>query len=123
MRNSAFGKPNRPIWLSNVNCDGLEDELDDCTWTRYSIQQARIQLPSAVVAGVRCQGNNEMHSSSLDLPLFTSISTSHLTGSHVVTPTLYLADPGLGSRERAILGVGGTMIGIGIIAIITVYVE
>ena len=122
MLNSEYGKPNRPIWYSNVRCDGLEDELGDCTSTLYSLTQARNKLSSAVVAGVRCQGN-EMHSSLSDLPVFTSISTSNLTGTHVVTPTLYFADPGLSSRERAILGVGGTMIGVAIICVTAMYVE
>uniref|UniRef100_A0A1X7VVG0 SRCR domain-containing protein n=1 Tax=Amphimedon queenslandica TaxID=400682 RepID=A0A1X7VVG0_AMPQE len=121
--NSEYGKPNRPIWYSNFRCDGLEDELGDCTSTLYSLTQARNKFPSAVVAGVRCQGN-EMHSSLIsDLPVFTSISTSNLTGTHVVTPTLYFADPGLSSRERAILGVGGTMIGVAIICVTAMYVE
>lgn len=51
---SYYGKPNKPVYLSNVQCNGDEETLDDCTQTTYSLEEGKSKLSSVNVAGVKC---------------------------------------------------------------------
>lgn len=51
---SQYGKPNKTIHLTNVDCNGAESTLLDCTSTTYSLQQGKNILATANVAGVKC---------------------------------------------------------------------
>lgn len=118
--NSTFGKPNRAIYLSNVNCDGMEDKLEDCRHSsKYTLERGRLLLPYVQVVGVRCQGNETAYRT-LEYQPITSISAHLNTTGSVTVMTTPLTEPGLGARERAILGVGGTMIIVATAAIVIV---
>ncbi len=49
---SYFGKPDKTVHLSNVQCIGDEGSIGDCTKTSYSLEQGKT-LQTAV-AGVTC---------------------------------------------------------------------
>ena len=50
--NSYYGKPNKTVHLSGVQCNGEETTISECVYTRFSLKDGRT-IPDAV-AGVRC---------------------------------------------------------------------
>ena len=50
--NSYYGKPNKTVHLSGVQCNGEETTISECVYTRFSLEDGRT-IPDAV-AGVRC---------------------------------------------------------------------
>ena len=121
-----FTKPNRAMFLSNVNCDGSEFELNNCPKHKYTFQEGRRLSAQLQPVGVRCKGNEtyttfEYHELSTSP---TSISTLHLTTgpSNTMTPTPHtdIGDTEPWPREISVMAVGSVMIAIGVVAIITV---
>ena len=51
---SAYGKSNKTIHLSNVNCGGSEERIDDCTKTTIPLNDGKTIYASINVAGVQC---------------------------------------------------------------------
>lgn len=51
---SMYGKPNKAVHISNVNCVGGEERIDDCTKTSISLSEGKTTYKSANVAGVKC---------------------------------------------------------------------
>ena len=49
---SYYGKPNKTVHLSGVQCNGEETRISECVYTKYSLEDGRT-IPDAV-AGVRC---------------------------------------------------------------------
>ena len=54
MTGSHYGKPNKPVLVTDVLCDGEEDSLHDCTQKEYSFHEGRSKLDEVEVAGVKC---------------------------------------------------------------------
>ena len=54
MHGSPFGKSNKTIHLTNVNCVGSEERIDDCTKTTVPLNDGKTIYASVDVAGVRC---------------------------------------------------------------------
>lgn len=54
VRGSAYGKPNRTIVLSTVDCAGTENSLQDCQSSILSPDDGRTLYPHVAVAGVMC---------------------------------------------------------------------
>ena len=51
---SYYGKPNRTIQLTNVVCNGSEEELDRCQKTLLTPENGVAQFSRVNVAGVNC---------------------------------------------------------------------
>ena len=81
--NSLYGKTNRPIHASDVLCLGDEEELIECTMTLYSVNDGRLHLEDARVAGVSCQGSDETPTQPSD-----SLTTLVLNSSTVICQPL-----------------------------------
>ena len=52
---SYYGKPNKTIHLSNVQCTGDEKGIDSCNFKSYSLEEGKNKLNFINVAGVKCQ--------------------------------------------------------------------
>ena len=52
--NSKYGKFNKTIHATSVQCVGNEFSLTECQKTLYSLYSGRLQLRTAKVAGVDC---------------------------------------------------------------------
>ena len=56
MNKSHYGKPRKPVHLSNVNCTGSEEQILSCTHTEFtSLDEKKEALNVSDVAGVICQ--------------------------------------------------------------------
>ena len=53
---SYYGKPNKTIHLSNVQCTGDEKGIDSCNFKSYSLEEGKNKLNFINVAGVKCHG-------------------------------------------------------------------
>ena len=51
---SYYGKSNNPLHLSNLDCQGDERSIADCSQTSYSLEEGREKIATVKVAGVRC---------------------------------------------------------------------
>ena len=51
---SPFGKANKTIHLSNVNCVGSEERIDDCTKNTVPLYDGKTIYANVDVAGVQC---------------------------------------------------------------------
>ena len=51
---SQYGKPNYIIHISDVECEGTEDNINDCTLTDLSLQDGKNVISQTEVAGVKC---------------------------------------------------------------------
>ena len=49
-----YGKPNKAVLVSNVNCNGNEERIADCTKTSISLSEGKTTYKSASVAGIKC---------------------------------------------------------------------
>ena len=63
---SKYGKPNRSIRYSNVNCYGNEKKLADCA--HHTLEFDAGSRYNTEVAGVDCHGKNKY-----DLSYFTTV--------------------------------------------------
>ena len=54
LHGSPYGKANKTIHLTNVNCVGSEERIDDCTKTTVPLYDGKTIYASVDVAGVRC---------------------------------------------------------------------
>ena len=54
MLNSAYGKPNKTVQLSNVDCIGNETTLDSCKGERIAYDEGRNLYIHINAAGVDC---------------------------------------------------------------------
>ena len=57
MLNSRYGKSNKTIHATNVQCIGNEFSLTECHKILYSLSQGKKKLQTAEVAGVKCVNN------------------------------------------------------------------
>ena len=71
---SMFGKPNKVIHVSGVQCNGDEIRISECSAKHHSLEEGKKLIPSVEVAGVICY-----------TPTTTSIATSTTTS--IATPT------------------------------------
>ena len=56
MNNSHFGKPRKPVHLSNVHCIGSEEHILSCAHIEFtSLDEKKEALNESEVAGVICQ--------------------------------------------------------------------
>ena len=53
--NSPFGKPNRTVHFSAVQCVGSESRITDCPTTNYTYEQGKLLAGHLAVAGVTCK--------------------------------------------------------------------
>ena len=53
---SYYGKPNRTIHLSDVQCSGDEKDIVSCNFKKYSLEEGKNKLNFINVAGVKCHG-------------------------------------------------------------------
>ncbi len=51
---SEYGRPNKTIHLSNVNCDGTELNIDECTKSVIALVDGKTVYKNNAVAGVDC---------------------------------------------------------------------
>ena len=51
---SLYGRPNKTIHLSNVNCDGTELNIDECTKSVIALVDGKTVYKNNAVAGVDC---------------------------------------------------------------------
>ena len=51
---TPYGKPNKAVHVSNVNCDGSEERIGDCTKTSISLSEGKTTYKYASVAGIKC---------------------------------------------------------------------
>ena len=51
---SFYGKPNKAVHVSNVNCFGSEERIGDCTKTSISLSEGKTTYKSASVASIKC---------------------------------------------------------------------
>ena len=51
---SGYGKPNKTIHLTNVQCTGSEESIKDCTQEIYSLEEGIKKHGTVDVAGVKC---------------------------------------------------------------------
>ena len=59
VNNSHFGKPRKPVHLSNVHCTGSEEQILSCTHFEFtSLDDKKKALNESEVAGVICQPNS-----------------------------------------------------------------
>lgn len=65
---SAYGKPNKTILLSNVNCIGTEDTIDICDSIELTEEDGRTQHPTTNVAGVKCLEDTPAVANSVSVP-------------------------------------------------------
>ena len=54
MYSSHYGKSNKTIHASNVQCSGSEHNIRECHKTQYSLHSGKKQLLTVDVAGVDC---------------------------------------------------------------------
>ena len=52
--NSQYGRPNKTIHLVNVNCQGTEGSIEECTKTAISLTEGKTIYKNHSVAGVDC---------------------------------------------------------------------
>ena len=55
---SAYGKPKLTVHLSNVYCTGSEENIAQCTYTSFSLEDGKALLDQVKVAGVSCKQPN-----------------------------------------------------------------
>ena len=59
VNNSYYGKPRKPVHLSNVSCTGSEEQILFCAHTEFAtLDEKKEALHKLDVAGVICQSNN-----------------------------------------------------------------
>ena len=58
MGGSAYSKPNLTVHLSNVYCTGSEQNIAQCMYTFFSLEDGKALLDQVEVAGVFCQQTN-----------------------------------------------------------------
>ena len=51
---SPFGKANKTIHLTNVNCVGSEERIDDCTKNTVPLYDGKTIYANVDVAGIQC---------------------------------------------------------------------
>ena len=56
---SFFGKPDKTVHLSNIQCMGDEENINECTKTVFSLEEGKNKLKTVQVAGVECYVPNE----------------------------------------------------------------
>ena len=73
LNNSHYGKPRKPVHLSNVHCSGSEEQLLSCKYTEFtSLDKKKEALKESDVAGVICQP------STFDNPTSSSTPSGHI---------------------------------------------
>ena len=55
---SAYGKPKLTVHLNNVYCTGSEENIAQCTYTSFSLEDGKALLDQVEVAGVSCKQPN-----------------------------------------------------------------
>ena len=81
---SHFGKPRKPVHLSNVHCSGGEDQILFCTHDEFaSLDEKKKALNESDVAGVICQSSrmSGTPTSSSSSSYTTTIASSDETSS------------------------------------------
>ena len=74
--NSHYGKPRKPVHLSNVQCSGMEEQILSCTHTEFiSLNEKLEALNESNVAGVICQSTTTSE----------SLASSGTPSSHITT--------------------------------------
>ena len=64
MVHSHYGKPRKPVHLSNVQCTGSEENILSCIHTQFtSLDEKKEALSKSEVAGVICQSRSTSDSS------------------------------------------------------------
>ena len=59
MSKSYYGKPRKPVHLSNVHCTGNEQRILSCTYIEFtSLDEKKEVLNESDVAGVICQSSS-----------------------------------------------------------------
>ena len=79
---SMFGKPNKVIHVSGVQCSGDEIRINECPAKHHSLEEGKKLIPSVEVAGVICYTPT---TTSIATPTTTSIATPTTTS--IATPT------------------------------------
>ena len=70
---SMFGKPNKVIHVSGVQCSGNEIRISECPAKHHSLEEGKKLIQSVEVAGVICYTPT---TTSIATPTTTSIATS-----------------------------------------------
>lgn len=60
---SYYGKPNKTLILSEVQCGGDEEQLDQCAYNFHSLAEGKSLISEVQVAGVACLPNGCVPSS------------------------------------------------------------
>ena len=64
VKNSQYGKPRKPVHLSNVLCRGNETEIFSCTYFEFtSLDEKKEMLKEVEVAGVSRQSRSQLENS------------------------------------------------------------
>ena len=84
MNNSHFGKPRKPVHLSNVHCTGNEKEIFSCTHFEFtSLDEKKEMLKQVEVAGVSCQSRSQLENSTESTtPQILTSSNEMITHTH-----------------------------------------
>ena len=79
---SYYGKPNKTVHLSGVQCNGEETRISECVYTKYSLEDGRT-IPDEV-AGVRCASATKTTTTTSTTTTTTATTTTTSTTSETL---------------------------------------